>query len=1172
MKLTTKVVLTVISTLSMLMAAMGYLLVSSTKQDMSERLFNEMTIDSKYALNALNNSIENNVAIAQVIARNRDIAKALDLLENRGINQILNDQLEVYPFINYILVLDEENTVFATTTRDHQGKKINGEKLLLESVHSHPMYKESDGTKTVIGEVMLDPYLPELGLDQHLSQWFIAHIQVRGKTFGKVVISANWTEIAYNLLSEVTRSITSAGRPLELLLLTDIQDKIYASYSQMGALPPRYQTGQIYQPEERHLITSQPLARTNAVIKAIVVYNKDSAFQPIYESNHFVLFSFFVGSVVIAIVIVILLRNLVLHRLAVLHQAANQIGQGDLNVNIPNLGTDELAQLGNAINGMVNGLQAKTTSIERLNEEIFARKAALKEKEIKDIQLAEANKYIRGISDNAPQLFSYVDKDLHYRFVNKAYQDWFGIPESEILNQHVKIVLGETIFNEVYPFVQQALEGNKNQFESHMSVGIGQEKHIRATYIPDIVDDEVAGIFVSVEDITNIKESEIKLKATLSLMETILHSADNGLLVTDRHGNYLKMNQQFCAMWQLPNQYLDEGGSLSFISHVRDQLVDPASFTLSPEQLSSGSLERSFDTLDLRSGRVIERISHPMLQEGALVGRVWSFRDITDQIEHEKNIVDAKNKAEEAAVAKSEFLANMSHEIRTPMNGVLGMLELLSQTALEEEQVRQLGLAMSSAKSLLTIINDILDFSKIDAGKLDLEEVNFDLLELFEHIKEIHQLKATQKALLFDIDTQGISTQNVKGDPTRLRQILNNLTSNAFKFTSAGSVNVKAWVDTHNEETLQLHCSIKDTGIGIKQEQLAGLFDAFTQADTSTTRKFGGTGLGLSITRQLCRLMDGEIRVESHWGKGSIFHFSVVLRQGEITEETTDTHNNNEVPDENLHATSKESRMQNLSENRILLVEDNDINQIVAQGMLENIGIHSDIAGNGIEALEALNQPASAYQLILMDCQMPEMDGYEATMAIRDGEGGKQYRGIPIIAMTANAMKGDMEKCLAAGMSDYISKPVNPDSLEEVLSKWLSHASSLTYTEEPSEQDMDEKDTELGRVWDKSDAMERVYHDDMALNVVISAFVEEAPDQIEQLIEAISADNVEDIKIHSHTLKGTSSLIGAQRFSSVMDEIEQHVKTENSAPDAAIISRISSQQELLFTKLNQYLN
>ncbi|EGU60380.1 signal transduction histidine kinase, partial [Vibrio nigripulchritudo ATCC 27043] len=316
----------------------------------------------------------------------------------------------------------------------------------------------------------------------------------------------------------------------------------------------------------------------------------------------------------------------------------------------------------------------------------------------------------------------------------------------------------------------------------------------------------------------------------------------------------------------------------------------------------------------------------------------------------------------------------------------------------------------------------------------------------------------------------------------------------------------------------------------------------------------------------------GEIRVESHWGKGSIFHFSVVLRHGEITEETTDTHNNNEVPDENLHATSKESRMQNLSENRILLVEDNDINQIVAQGMLENIGIQSDIASNGIEALEALSQPASAYQLILMDCQMPEMDGYEATMAIRDGEGGKQYRGIPIIAMTANAMKGDMEKCLAAGMSDYISKPVNPDSLEEVLSKWLSHASSLTYTEESSEPDMDEKDTELGRIWDKSDAMERVYHDDMALNVVISAFVEEAPDQIEQLIEAISADNVEDIKIHSHTLKGTSSLIGAQRFSSVMDEIEQHVKTENSAPDAAIISRISSQQELLFTKLNQYLN
>ncbi|PKF79536.1 hypothetical protein CW749_11150 [Vibrio sp. vnigr-6D03] len=1185
MKLTTKVVFTVITTLSILMAVMGYLLVSNTKSEMSDRLYNEMALDSNYALKRLNTNIEGNIAMANIISKKRDIAKALDLLENRGINQILNSLLEVYPLINYILILDEENTVFATSTVDTEGNKINGERLLLESVTQHPMYKGSKEGKTVVSDILYDPYLPTLGLDQHLSQWFIAEIKIRGRRLGKVIISTNWTQIAYDLLGEVNQSIINAGRPLKLVLLTDMEDKIYASYAQGDLLLSNntYSQGKTYVQSQSELTASNTLDRTGAALKAVVVYDKDKAFQPIYDSNQFVLLSFITGSFIIATVIVVLLRKLVLHRLALLHRATYHIGQGDLDINIPSLGKDELAELGQAINGMVDGLQSKTTSIERLNEEIFARKEALKEKEIKDLQLSEANKYIKGISDNAPQLFSYVDKDLHYRFVNRAYQDWFGLPENEILNQHIKLILGEKIFNEVLPYLEQSLAGKETQFESRIDAGLGQSRHIRATYLPDIVDGEVAGVFVSVEDLTNIKESEEKLKETVSLMETILHSAENGLLVTDKYGHFLKMNQQFCQLWQLPNLYTEEGSSLTFIHQIRSQLVDPSSFTLSPDQLNAGSLERSFDTLELRNGKVIERISHPMLQEGTLVGRVWSFRDITDQIEYEKTILDAKNKAVEAAKAKSEFLANMSHEIRTPMNGVLGMLDLINKNELTDNQSHYLNLAQSSAKSLLTIIDDILDFSKIDAGKLDLEEVNFNLLELLNRFKEINAIKAQEKQISFHLDTQNVSTPSVKGDPTRLLQILNNLVGNAFKFTDQGEIKVDAQLTKAEGELLVFQCSVTDSGIGIKKEQLSVLFDAFTQADTSTTRQFGGTGLGLSITKQLCLLMGGSLEVSSQLGQGSTFSFSIQLREGDATMENLP----HETAFDSQYLTSTESKSKpeqheakdpylKQAQNRILLVEDNDINQIVAQGMLENLGIRSDIAGNGLAALQSL-QSSTPYQLILMDCQMPEMDGYEATMAIRDGEAGQNYKSIPIIAMTANAMKGDMEKCLAAGMNDYISKPVNPESLESVLSKWLNFSSNSSISSNPlnSSTSMNEHSAVCDQndpIWDEREALHMMFNDKGALNVVLSAFMEETPEQIHRLISAIDNGDVSEIKVHSHTLKGTSSQIGAHSLYTLMDEIEKQVKSQNQLPDPSVNTRISEHQEQLFLRLNQYLS
>jgi len=520
---------------------------------------------------------------------------------------------------------------------------------------------------------------------------------------------------------------------------------------------------------------------------------------------------------------------------------------------------------------------------------------------------------------------------------------------------------------------------------------------------------------------------------------------------------------------------------------------------------------------------------------------------------------------------KSEFLANMSHEIRTPMNGVTGMLGLLLRCELSEKSENYARLAMSSAESLLVVINDILDISKIEAGKLEIEYIDFNLAVQLSEFGQAIGFRAQEKGLEFVLDTTGINVDMVSGDPGRLRQILSNLINNAIKFTERGEIVLKADIEEVNEGGKNLYkftCSISDTGIGIAPERTEHLFDSFTQEDASTTRKYGGTGLGLAIVRQLCELMHGDISVTSEKGKGSSFNFTVMLQKSKAAAHSipsVDIHSHEVlVVDDNetnrtllrelleewgavvteaedgqsaltlldtcesnpfsvaildmqmpgmdgaelgklIRAESKHQDMRlimmtsmsdrgdaqlyadlgfdayfpkpvtvtdlynglkvvldggaameqasplvthySLQENhqsigssaRILLVEDNLINQHVAEGILNSFGLTADVAGDGQAAIEALaNAPKDQpYNLVLMDCQMPVMDGYEATRLIRSGKTNVPDSDIIIIAMTANAMKGDREKCLSVGMNDYLSKPINAEELKTMLLEWL---------------------------------------------------------------------------------------------------------------------------------------
>ena len=418
----------------------------------------------------------------------------------------------------------------------------------------------------------------------------------------------------------------------------------------------------------------------------------------------------------------------------------------------------------------------------------------------------------------------------------------------------------------------------------------------------------------------------------------------------------------------------------------------------------------------------VAAMGQPEFEDDECVALFGTFQDIDERVKSNLMLKEAKEQAEAAVKAKSAFLANMSHEIRTPMNGVIGILEILNRGELSDAQRSQIKIAKSSADSLLTLLNDILDFSKIEAGKLSLETIDFDLREFFKEVAAFMQTLAEEKELALNLDISGLRHDWVQGDPGRIRQILLNLVGNAVKFTEQGEVAIKAQVQPE-DQGLRLCVEIRDTGIGIERENLAHLFDAFTQDDSSTTRRFGGTGLGLAIVSQLCQLMQGSVRATSTLGVGSCFSFDVYLQFGANPDAVE-----SERADENSFELDS-------TQFRILLVEDNKVNQMVAEQLLKMQGLSCDVAENGEQAIQALKhaEPEYPYTLVLMDCQMPVMDGYEATRRIRAGSAGSLYSDIPVIALTANAMQGDREKCLDAGMNDYLTKPINADALKECI-------------------------------------------------------------------------------------------------------------------------------------------
>jgi PAS domain S-box-containing protein len=555
----------------------------------------------------------------------------------------------------------------------------------------------------------------------------------------------------------------------------------------------------------------------------------------------------------------------------------------------------------------------------------------------------------------------------------------------------------------------------------------------------------VVGMRLAAIDMTEGKKSEDQAYEAATELRALFQTVPDLFLRVDRSGKVLdstggQSSDQFLSPDKFRGKNLQDLLPAGAMDQVQDA-QEKARKTKAPQIVE-------FNVESRTGQQVYETRLLPLDWEHSIA----TVRNITARKNDEKRLqeyaqeLERKNEeletalvtARDATQLKSRFLANMSHEIRTPMNGVLGMTDFLLSTDLTDEQQEYAGSIKKSADALLALINDILDLSRIEAGKLRLDHLPFSLPATVEESSSIFALQARAKGLDFTTATSGDLPEMVVGDAGRVRQVLTNLIGNAVKFTDSGRIDVEVQLLRSTKDGIVARFFVSDTGIGIPPEHQSRLFESFTQGDGSSTRKYGGTGLGLSISKQLVELMEGQLGVESKPGQGSRFWFTANFGKAPLTV-AAPAPPKRPVPTAPAPPPAPKVPIPSLPEKsnggprklRVLLAEDNEINQRIALRLLEKLGVGADAVDNGRAAVEALAQ--RSYDLVLMDCQMPDMDGFEATAVIRNRERGKSHT--PICALTANAMEGDREKCLAAGMDDYISKPVGLEKLREAVER-----------------------------------------------------------------------------------------------------------------------------------------
>jgi len=925
-----------------------------------------------------------------------------------------------------------------------------------------------------------------------------------------------------------------------------------------------------------------------------------------------------------------------------------------------------------------------------------------------------------------------VDKDGYVIDINRSAKELIGLSAKDAVGKKVDEIIQledyttrQKLENPIYKTLQTGERidiGNNTLLISRTG-----EKYNIADSCTPIYDEErnlLGAVFVF-RDVTEEYKQKQKLLDSELFQRTLMESVQAGVVLIDYETHVIEyINPSGARMFRAEKEEI--------IGKVCHKFLCPADVGHCPVHSKETEIvnqEKILLTADGTEKPVLKSVK--IISLGGKDKIVDCFIDISKEkdIENElrntnQQLLSAVQRAQELAVkaelanmAKSEFLANMSHEIRTPMNAIIGMTSLLLDTELDPQQRHFAEVIQSSGESLLSLINDILDFSKIEARKLDLEEIDFDLISMLEDFSNVMAVRANEKNLELVIATDDNVPSLIKGDPGRIRQILANLVGNAIKFTQKGEVKVQVSCVEETDDDAMLKFVVTDTGIGIPKDKVKNLFQKFTQVDASMTRRFGGTGLGLAISKELAQMMHGSIGVESIYGKGSTFWFTIrVKKQKNVKPKTyifpedlqnvrilivDDNASNREIlrmrlkswgarPEEApdaftalniLKAAKKENdpiqlciidmqmpemdgetlgkiiaKDENLSDTvlvmltsigirgdvkkykeigfsayltkpirhnelfdiltallsmsktkqmegerpfftpsiitrhsvrdiqkqirkfkvKVLLAEDNLVNQQVAVGMLSKLGVTTEVANHGKEALDLLSK--NDYDLVFMDVQMPEMDGYQATQAIREGLAGEKNKNIVIIAMTAHALEGDRSKCIEAGMNDYISKPIVIERLVEVLEKWTSEKMQiekepLTIVKKfPSDKEHSTSKTthtDIRMVFDYKSFMKRVMEDKELARTILNSFMEDVPKQIEILKKYIEENRITEAERQAHSIKGASANIGGEQVRELAFRIEKLCKEGNITEVPELIKQLDEQFKELSEKIKE---
>jgi PAS domain S-box-containing protein len=614
------------------------------------------------------------------------------------------------------------------------------------------------------------------------------------------------------------------------------------------------------------------------------------------------------------------------------------------------------------------------------------------------------------------------------------------------------------------------------------------------------------------------------VQATADQLRFLTDAAPIGIFQTDTRNRYVYTNPRWSEITGIaPEEAAGREWHTIVGSEARAGLV---------AELHGGELCHRFELRVPGSAPRIALVTSRSIPDGdgRIAGWVGTLADVTAEAGAEAAMSEARDRATEASQLKSDFLANMSHEIRTPMNGVIGMTELLLETDLDPRQREYAQTVRTSGEAMLALMNDILDFSKVEAGKLEIENIEFNVQATIDDVVDLLAARAHVKGLGMEADVDSSVPAVVRGDPGRVRQVLINLIGNAIKFTQQGAVVVRVRQAEAVGGDPVVRFEVSDTGEGIAPDKLATVFRPFVQADSSTSRKHGGTGLGLAISSQLVALMGGACGVSSRLGEGSDFWFTIRVQavDGQIVDDARAS-----PPTTGADPAEEPAAVAHLDTGHILLAEDNSVNQRVATAMLEHLGFRVDVVSDGSDAVEAATR--TSYQAILMDCQMPVLDGYEATGRIRLLEGAD--RRTPIIAVTASAMKSDQQRCLAAGMDDYVPKPLSLKALSEVLARWGPDGSGHIAASDPVEPisaalvGLDHLSDPARPVLDAQvvDRLERlgVSAGEDLWGQLTALFLFDSEAHVLALRGALADDDAVAVARSAHTLRGAAANIGA---------------------------------------------